>query len=341
MNAGLNVALLLNVAAAAAAFVLTGFMLRFAVRFAILDVPNERSSHARPTPRGGGVAIVLTVVATWLLAIACSVIDRQGLVVVAAGGLLVAAIGLADDRHGIPAKWRLLVHLAAAAALVAVTGGISSLNIGGSNFELGWVGALLAILYIVWVLNLYNFMDGIDGIAGVEAVTVALPAATLLWITGDNELAIATGTIAAVSLGFLVWNWAPAKIFMGDVGSSFLGYTFGALAVLGHGTSGVDIYVWSILLGVFIVDATVTLLRRLATGQKVYEAHRSHAYQHAVDRHRSHARVSLAVGIVNLCWLFPVAWFVASDRLDGFYGVILAYLPLVPIAVHYRAGKRD
>jgi Fuc2NAc and GlcNAc transferase len=326
-------------AVTAAACVLTWFVMRLALRLAILDVPNERSSHHLATPRGGGVAIVFTVVGTWLLAAVYGFVDRQEIVVVAAGGLLVAAIGLADDRSDVPARWRLLVHLISAALLVAATGGLRVISLGGLSLNLGWVGALLALLYVVWMLNLYNFMDGIDGIAGIEAVTVAIPAAVLLWVTGDTAMAVASAAIGAASLGFLVWNWAPARIFMGDVGSSFLGYTFGALAVVSHATSGVDIYAWSILLGVFIVDATVTLMRRVATGQRFYEAHRSHAYQHAVDQHGSHATVSITVGILNLMWLFPVAAMVAMGRIDGLYGLIIAYIPLFGIAVKYHAGK--
>jgi Fuc2NAc and GlcNAc transferase len=324
---------------ATAACMLTWFVMRLALRLAILDVPNERSSHELPTPRGGGVAIVFTVVGAWLLAAVYGLVDRQEVVVVAAGGLLVAAIGLADDRSDVPARWRLLVHLISAALLVAATGGLSEISLGGLSLDLGWVGALLALLYIVWMLNLYNFMDGIDGIAGIEAVTVAIPAAVLFWVTGDTAMAVVSATIGAASLGFLVWNWAPAKIFMGDVGSSFLGYTFGALAVVSHEVAGVDIYAWSILLGVFIVDATVTLVRRVVARQRFYKAHRSHAYQHAVDRHGSHAAVSMAVGIINLGWLFPIAALVATGRIDGFYGIVIAYLPLLVVAVKYNAGK--
>ena len=328
-------------AVTAAACVLTWFVMRLALRLAILDVPNERSSHQLPTPRGGGLAIVFTVVGTWLLAAVYGLVDRQEMVVVAAGGLLVAAIGLADDRSDVPARWRLLVHLISAALLVAATGGLSVISLGGLSLNLGWVGALLALLYIVWLLNLYNFMDGIDGIAGIEAVTVAIPAAVLLWVTGDTAMAVVSTTVGAASLGFLVWNWAPAKIFMGDVGSSFLGYTFGALAVVSHATAGVDIYVWSILLGVFIVDATVTLVRRVITRQRFYEAHRSHAYQRAVDKHGSHSKVSIAVGILNVCWLFPIAALVATGRIDGFYALVIAYVPLLGLAARYGAGRAD
>lgn len=333
------IVLLTLMAIAAAACVLTWFVLRLARRLALLDVPNERSSHQLPTPRGGGVAIVFTVVAAWLLAAVYGLVDRQEVVIMAAGGLLVAAIGLADDRSDVPARWRLAVHLISAALLVAVTGALSSIRVAGIAVDPGWLGPLLAVLYVVWLLNLYNFMDGIDGIAGVEAVTVAFPAATLLWLTGDAGLAAVTATVGAASLGFLVWNWAPAKIFMGDVGSSYLGYTFGALAVLSHETAGLDIFAWSILLGVFIVDATVTLIRRMVTRQRFYEAHRSHAYQHAVDRHGSHATVAIAVGVLNLGWLFPIAALVATGRVDGFYGVVIAYLPLLAIAARYHAGK--
>jgi Fuc2NAc and GlcNAc transferase len=327
-------------AVAAASCVLTWLFRRLLVKLAMLDIPNERSSHRLPVPRGGGVAIVFTVVATWLLAAIYGLVDRQEVAVMAAGGMLVAAVGLADDRSDVPAQWRLAVHLISAALLVAAANGLNTISLGGISVDLGWAGSVLAVLYIVWLLNLYNFMDGIDGIAGVEAVTVALPAAVLLWITGDTAMAVVTATIGAASLGFLVWNWAPAKIFMGDVGSSFLGYTFGALAVLDHETTSVDIYAWSILLGVFIVDATVTLIRRIVTGQRFYKAHRSHAYQHATDRYGAHGKVTAAVGVLNVVWLFPMAALVVTGRIDGFYGLVIAYIPLLGLAAKYHAGKR-
>ena len=159
-------------AVAAASCVLTWLFRRLLVKLAMLDIPNERSSHRLPVPRGGGVAIVFTVVATWLLAAIYGLVDRQEVAVMAAGGLLVAAVGLADDRSDVPAQWRLAVHLISAALLVAAAGGLTVISLGGISVELGWTGAILAVLYIVWLLNLYNFMDGIDGIAGLEAVTV-------------------------------------------------------------------------------------------------------------------------------------------------------------------------
>jgi Fuc2NAc and GlcNAc transferase len=156
---------------------------------------------------------------------------------------------------------------------------------------------------------------------------------------GFNPVArLAPIVLAAATLGFLFWNWPPAKIFMGDTGSGFLGLMLGALSIeAAHGAAAL-FWGWVILLGVFVVDATLTLLHRLIRHERVYEAHRSHAYQHAATRW-GHARVTVASGFINICWLLPVAMLVALQRIDGRIGVLIAYAPLTVTAVLFRAGK--
>jgi Fuc2NAc and GlcNAc transferase len=147
--------------------------------------------------------------------------------------------------------------------------------------------------------------------------------------------------LVAAAAGFLCWNWPPAKIFMGDAGSGFIGFMFGVLALRAGWTDPVLFWGWTILLGVFVVDATLTLLRRALTGETFYVAHRSHGYQHAAQRYRAHGPVTVFVGVINVVWLLPIAVAVASDRLDGAIGVLLAYFPLLVLAAHFGAGARE
>ena len=299
----------------------TAMMRRYALRRAMIDVPNVRSSHTRPTPRGGGVAIVLTALAGLFL-----------------GGVLVAMIGYADDLGHVPVLRRVLVHLLAASLLVAVVGTLPPLQIFGTLLVPGVAGSVVAVLFIAWTLNLYNFMDGIDGIAGIEAVTVCSGAAALLWFTGEGELAALVTVYGAASLGFLFWNWPPARIFMGDAGSGFLGFSLAGLALVTWTEGGFPPFAWLILLGVFVVDASVTLLRRVWRGERFYQAHRCHAYQHAVRRFGGHRPVTLAVAAVNVLWLLPLAW-LATLRPDlGLVLVLLAWTPLVAMAWALGSG---
>ncbi len=179
-------------------------------------------------------------------------------------------------------------------------GGLSDIRLGESTLNAGSIGTLLGIVGIVWLTNLYNFMDGIDGVAAGEAASVAVFAGALLWATGAKGLAATAWIIAAAAAGFLLWNWSPARIFMGDVGSGFLGFLFGALAVASEATGALPGIIWLLLLGVFIVDATATLLRRMVLGHCWYCAHRQHAYQRAVQAGLSHRQVSGFVLALNL-----------------------------------------
>ncbi|HEU0080065.1 MAG TPA: hypothetical protein VFQ76_20630, partial [Longimicrobiaceae bacterium] len=192
-------------------------------------------------------------------------------------------------------------------------------------------GALLAVVALVWLTNLYNFLDGIDGIAGGEAVAVGGVGGALLWAAGERGLAAVALVAAAAGAGFLVWNWQPARIFMGDVGSGFLGFLFGALAVASERVEGPPALVWILLLGVFVVDATLTLLRRAGRGERLHEAHRRHAYQRAVQSGLSHARVAGAVLAIDalLAALGAAAWLRPAWALPGFAAgaavLLLAY----------------
>lgn len=323
------------------AWLLTATLRRYALTHRVIDIPNERSSHTKPTPRGGGVAIVVSFLSSLpLLAISGSV-DWSVVYGVGFSGLGVAVLGFLDDHGHVAARWRLMGHFAAAVWIVFWIGGLPVVSVFGRLWDAGWLGYVLTALYLVWLLNLYNFMDGIDGIASVEAIFVAVGGASLYFVTGHVALAGMPVLLACAVAGFLCWNFPPAKIFMGDAGSGFLGVVLGAMALQAAWVAPQLLWSWLILLGVFIVDASLALLRRLVRGERVYEAHRSHAYQWAARQFGKHLPVTLSVLGLNVCWLYPVAWFVAVGKLDGVIGIIIAYIPLMLLALKFRSGKAE
>jgi Fuc2NAc and GlcNAc transferase len=276
-----------------------GIMLRYATRREIIDHPNDRSSHVRATPRGGGMGIVATVEALLLAAALAGKVPWPVAAAVGGGGALVAAVGWVDDRRGLSARIRASVHLLAAVWAVWWLGGLPTLSLGAREWELGALGGVLAVVGIVWMTNLFNFMDGIDGLAGGQAMSTALAAALILHASAPG-LAIVFIVIAGASAGFLRWNWMPARIFMGDVGSGFLGFVLAALALAAQNAGALPLVLSVVLHGVFVVDATATLIRRILAGERWYSAHRSHAYQRAVQAGASHATVAGSALLLDL-----------------------------------------
>jgi Fuc2NAc and GlcNAc transferase len=328
-------ALSLAVLAFVSSAMLTKALRAFSRKHGLLDVPNERSSHSAVTPRGGGLAIVVTATVALLALRWFGAIRSDLLLALIGGGIAVAVVGFLDDRHRLPAGIRLAVHVAAALWALACLGGLPPLAIGDRLMNLSWVGHALALLGIVWALNLFNFMDGIDGIAASEAVFVAGGGALLSLVGGWSDLSAGGLVVGAACLGFLRWNWPPATIFMGDVGSGYLGFVIAVMAVAAARDNPVAIWVWLILGGVFFVDATVTLVRRALRGERLHEAHRSHAYQYLVRRWGSHRRVTLMALLLNIGWLLPCAtaatlwpgyalWFAAGALTPLFFAALIA-----------------
>ncbi|BAL26041.1 glycosyltransferase family 4 protein [Azoarcus sp. KH32C] len=312
---------------------------RYALARSLMDIPNARSSHSVPTPRGGGVAIVLTFLCAVSILTFLGRAEPSGSWAILGAGVLVAVVGFIDDHRHLAARWRLLAHFVAAAWALVLLDGAPRLDWFGTPMDFGWVGATFAAVYLVWLLNLYNFMDGIDGIASVEAICVCVGGALLYFLGGRPDLMFLPLVLAAAVGGFLYWNFPPAKIFMGDAGSGFLGIVLGTLSIQAAWVSPAWLWSWLILLGVFIVDATWTLLRRLCRGERVYEAHRSHAYQHAAQRWGRHLPVTLAVAAINMFWLLPISLCVGAGLLDGVVAIAIAYAPLLAIAIALRAGE--
>ena len=313
---------------------------RSALHKQLLDIPNDRSLHSVPTPRGGGAAIVLVFTASIVALYATNYVETKNAMLLIGCGALVAITGFLDDRQLLSyARSRLAIHFVAAAIAVSALGGLPTLPVFGTDVSLGLFGGILAAVYLVWLLNLFNFMDGIDGISGAEVVSVCGAAAFLIHrTTHDYNIASLPLALATATLGFLVFNWPPAKIFMGDVGSGFVGFIIGIFSLIAADSVGLLGWMWIILLGVFIVDATVTLIGRLFRKQKPHVAHRSHAFQHLALRFGSHKRVTIGVVAINVLWLLPIAFAVTEGRIDGFAGVLIAYTPLTIAALILGAG---
>ena len=322
----------------AVAWGLTLVLRRYALAKSLMDIPNERSSHTVPTPRGGGVAIVVSFALALPILTSLGLLSGAVLSGLLGSGLLVAIIGFADDHGHIAAKWRLLGHFVAAAWMLFWLNGLPSIQVFGATFNLGWIGNILAAVYLVWMLNLYNFMDGIDGLAGAQAISVCLGICLVYLFSGHVEL-IWTPLILVVAVaGFLSWNFPPARIFMGDAGSGFLGIVLASQSLVAAWANPNLLWSWLILLGVFIVDATWTLTRRLLRGEKVYQAHRSHAYQNASRMFSSHKAVTLGIVALNVFWLFPFAVLVAIGKVDGIIGLIISFIPLIALSWKFEGG---
>lgn len=321
---------------------LTGAVRRLALSRGLLDVPNARSSHEAPTPRGGGAAIVLSALGAWIALGVMGVIQTRIVVALSGGGMVIAAVGFLDDRTRLSPHFRFLVHCAAALWGLVWLKGLPPVQFGEHLIVFGWGGYVLGVICIVWTLNLFNFMDGIDGIAASEAIFIVCAGIWLARVGAGHHTQPAAGlAFVAACCGFLLWNWPPARIFMGDVGSGFLGYVIAVFAVIEAHDSALAFLVWLILGGVFFVDATVTLVRRLLRRERVHEAHRTHAYQWLTRRWGSHRRVTLTVLAVNLLWLLPLAMCAEQSPQHAPWLVAAALAPLVALAVAARAGAPE
>lgn len=318
-----------------AASLLTGLIRHWAIRREILDHPNERSSHSSPTPRGGGMAIVVSVLAWLVWAGTTHYLDWKTVIAIGVGGAIVAIVGWLDDVRSLSVRTRLVCHFLAASWAVWWLGGLPVLSVGSSSATLGISGGVLAVIGVVWATNLFNFMDGIDGIAAVECLSIGAIGGALLLAKSSPGLATLSLVMAGSALGFLFWNWAPAKIFLGDVGSGFIGFVFAALAIVSENAGAMSVMVWAILAAVFVVDATLTFGRRFRAGFW-RDAHRSHAYQRAVQGGWTHAAVTGAVGLMNLL-LGALAAAAAMGRIPLLAAVLLA-LALVG-AVYAAVGQ--
>lgn len=288
-------------AVAAATWALTGVVLGQLRRHGVLDHPNIRSSHVRPTPRGGGIAVVAVLTASWMaFAVGAEEAVAPVLPWVVVAAIVVAVVSWIDDLRGLPVSLRLTVQVAAVALVIVM---IPSDGPYLAGLLPPWLDRIAAGCLWLWFVNAFNFMDGVDGMAGGETMAIGVGVVVVTVTAGlhdsgpGHRLTFAGATLAAAALGFLVWNWHPAKIFLGDVGSVPLGFVTGwlllDLAARGQPVAALILPLY------YLADATLTLGRRLIRGARVWEAHRGHVYQVAVRRGLSHAAVVRRVMVAN------------------------------------------
>ena len=316
---------------------------RFSSRFGLLQSPNARSSHAKPTPTGGGVGIVVGgSVAALIVAV---VPASWPLLLIVLASLAVAGLGLWDDVRPLAPAIRLAIQIAIVAATLGAAVPLPALGQQlGLPIALPVLFLLVGVAAVYWV-NLYNFMDGIDGLAASQAVFL-LAAPLGLALSGVPDVVGQPVfwwilALAAACLVFLAFNWQPAKIFMGDVGSTYLGFMIAVFALLTIAQGWLSIWQWLILVACFLTDGSMTLLRRGFRGEPVFQAHRRHAYQTLSRRLGSHQKVVLIVAAINVVALLPLAVVLNANPSLGPALTLLAYVPLIGLTLWAGAGRPE
>jgi Fuc2NAc and GlcNAc transferase len=317
--------------------VVTGWYRQWAIRRNHFDSPGDRSSHQADTPTGGGVVIVTVFV----LAVFCLALLSRIPFLLALSLMPVFSIGVLgylDDHRDIGVMTRVVVELLLVTLFLFA---VAYLLAEQPMYSLA--SFPIIVIAITWWINLFNFMDGIDGIALSQAIYVALAASLLTYLNGYglSDIALLFLLLTAVCLGFLKWNWQPATIFMGDSGSLFLGFMLSALCMLSVLRGELPVVVWLILAGVFIVDATCTLLWRLARRENIFQAHRSHAYQLLAFRFGQHRKVVFLYGLLNLLGLLPCAWLALAYPDYQLETLLASYVVLAGLWLYVKSACPD
>ena len=297
-------------------FSLTFFIKNYAIKKSLVASVNERSSHTTPTPHGGGIAISIT----WFIGLSYLFITNQIDIELFSAlllGIVISVISFFDDIYELSPKFRLITQSLVAIGGLIFLGGFESLNFGFFEIENQIITNFFAFFMIIWFINLYNFLDGINGYAGSEAVFLSL--AGLLIFGGAHF-----GILAVAVLGFLFWNWNKAKIFMGDVGSTLLGYNIAIFTIYYSNQESLNFWIWIILFSMYLFDATLTLIRRKLNGEKLTQAHKKHAYQRLTQSGWSHYKVTNYLILINIV-LLSIVYFITNI----FIALILALLVLI------------
>ena len=308
-------------------FVLTYFIKHYAIKKSLVAEVNERSSHTTPTPHGGGIAIAIT----WFVGISYLYFMHDinsSLYFALMVGILIAVVSYLDDLFELSPKIRLLSQSLVAFFGLYFLGGFERIDLFFFTIENQILTNVFAFFMVIWFINLYNFLDGIDGYAGSEAVFLSIAAFALF---GGSHFLV----LAASVLGFLVWNWHRAKIFMGDVGSTLLGYNVAVFTIYYANQESSNFWIWIILFGVFWFDATLTLFRRYRNGEKLSQAHRKHAYQRLAQSGWAHDKVVLFSIFLNIA-LFGLVYFVANAFVSFGESLVVLYF-----AMKYVDGAKE
>ncbi|MDQ3072206.1 MAG: glycosyltransferase family 4 protein [Bacteroidota bacterium] len=305
--------LIFTTAALLASALVTGFLLRYLRRKGVMDIPNERSSHVVPTPRGGGLGIVVSVLSLSMIYILIT--GEYRFIYLLAPALVMSFVGWLDDyKGGLPSGIRFLAQIVLALIVILAFGGIEYFPFPAPlDFKLGYASIPISLIWIVGVTNIYNFLDGIDGFAGTQGILAAFAFAAFSMDPHLRMISLITG---AACVGFLLYNWSPARIFMGDVSSAFLGFFFASLPFLGTEKLCMSLtrtdyfFAMGVFLWFFLSDGVFTMIRRIIKGEKIWVAHRSHLYQRLVISGLSHSRVVMIIGATALLLyaVFFIRW---------------------------------
>ena len=273
---------------------------KYAFSLGMVDVPNERSLHVIETPRGGGLGIIAPMVIALIIMMLGRFYDNRSLAALMCSTLILALTGWFDDRFGLHVLSRIVIQVFAGIIVLSMLGAYEQLELAGKIIFLGSLAPLVTLFWFLWMTNLYNFMDGIDGVAASQAAIAGFFLGLWFAIHNDYVMALFSYVIMSASLGFLVWNWAPARLFMGDVGSLALGGVFSVIALIAYKKHGIPFGAIVLLFGVFIADTTFTLIKRVLQRKAFWRAHREHVYQKAVAAGWSHLRVTTSVIVISV-----------------------------------------
>jgi UDP-N-acetylmuramyl pentapeptide phosphotransferase/UDP-N-acetylglucosamine-1-phosphate transferase len=320
----------------------------WSVKNKILDVPNERSSHSVPTPRGGGLVIVLTSLFAYI--VYSKITGRHFSGSYLLGASIIALVSWLDDLLTISFVWRFLIQSLSAVLIVSTLGHFTEIYIPfGGNFDLNVFGSILTFFWIIWLTNAFNFMDGIDGLAGLQAVTAGIGWLIIGRISGFEGASVLGGVLAFSSAGFLLQNWYPAKVFMGDVGSAFLGFSFAVLPLIAEHDQVKTNSILPLLplisvslVWLFWFDTVLTFFRRMLKGEKVWQAHREHIYQKLVIVGYTHRFISVLYGAASgltIIFLIYLLQQKESSIVGLIFFIILQTLSLLGI-LYFSKGKR-
>lgn len=309
-------------------WILTFLLYRYAKPLHLVAVADERSSHEGNIATGGGLAFALSFLLVSWLGFQREFVSPNLFIALVGGGMLLSLVGFWDDIKPLPVRVRIVSQTIAALWAIYWIGSLPTLTIGSYQLSLGNASSAVTFLGMIWLINLYNFMDGIDGLAGTQAATIALSSSLIAILNTQLNQFWLYSALAVLVIGFLFWNWPRAQIIMGDTGSGFLGYVFAVLALRSSQSSPQAFWTFVILLSVFLVDATLTLLRRLVTGEPFYQPHCTHSYQILAQRWQSHKKVTMLVLFINLFWLLPCAVLANIYSNVAFEIALIALLPI-------------
>lgn len=324
-----------------ATFTLTFLLYRYARLLRLVASADERSSHEGNIATGGGLAIAISFLGVTWIGFKSHFISFELFIALMGGGLLLAIIGLWDDIKPLPIRFRIAAHTLAALWAIYWLGGLPAIMLGNWQLSLGHLSPVVTFLTVVWLINLYNFMDGIDGLAGTQAISIALSATFIALLNHQFYPVWLYAALATVVAAFLYWNWPRARIFMGDIGSGFLGYVFAVLVLRSSQECPQSFWVFTILFSVFLVDATFTLLRRILMGEPFYQPHCTHSYQILAQYWQSHQKVTLLVLGINLLWLWPLAFLASTYPHFAFQITLLALFPILMGCIYLQIKHPD